>query len=68
MLNLFTEFRSNFGNLIEIVEVLIYKVLDLTFLARKLSKKKMSSKIKSFLQAAIAFCYISIPMNEDKLK
>jgi hypothetical protein len=49
MLNVYTDIRSNFGNHEEIIEVLVYKVIDLTFRARSLSKNKISAKIKAFL-------------------
>ncbi|KRX02875.1 hypothetical protein PPERSA_04078 [Pseudocohnilembus persalinus] len=65
MLNLYTDIRGNFGNISEVAEILIYSVVDLTFLGRKLSKNKINKKMKAFLQACIAFCYISIPMVKD---
>lgn len=62
MLNLYTEIRANFGNSSEIIEKLIYKVIELTFTATKLAKNKITKKITGFLQACIAYCFITIPM------
>lgn len=49
MLNFYTEVRANFGNSSEIIEKLIYKVIELTFKATKLSKNKITKKITGFL-------------------
>ena len=69
MLNVYTDIRANFGNHQEIIEVLIFKVIDLTFKARSLTKKNnITPKIKAFMQASVAFCYITIPMVENPLK
>lgn len=64
-MNLHTEVRGHFGNIPEIIENLIYKTIDLTLKARRFSKGKVNKKIAGFIQACIAYCYISIPSVED---
>lgn len=49
MLNLYTDIRGNFGNFSPVIEELLYKVIDLTFQARKLSKNRMNKKVIAFL-------------------
>ncbi|EGR27329.1 hypothetical protein IMG5_197970 [Ichthyophthirius multifiliis] len=66
ILNFCTEIRSSFGYIQEIIIYLIEKVNSLSFFARSFIKNnKQSKKITGFLQACIAFCYITIPMIED---
>ena len=43
---------------------LIYKAAGLTYKARSLSKGRITNKLISFLQAAISFCYITVPVLE----
>jgi len=68
MLNLYTEIRATFGSLPEVIDNLIHRVIDLTFKAKKFSKNKTSKKVLAFLQACVAFCYITIPMIENYVK
>ncbi len=64
-LNFHAEVRAHFGNIPEIIGNLIQKTIDLTFKAKVLSKGKINKKIVGFIQACIAYCYISIPSIED---
>ena len=54
--------RSIFGYIPELTVALIYKAVSLTFLARKLAKGKITKKLVSFLQATIAYCFITVPV------
>ena len=54
--------RANFGYIAEVTTDLIYKAVNLTFIARKNSKGKITKKIVSFLQATLAYCYITVPI------
>lgn len=64
-LNFLAEMRATFGYLPEVTISLIYKAVNLTFLARKQSKGRMTRKLVSFLQATLAYCYITVPVIED---
>ena len=44
---------------------LIYKGAGLTFKARKAAKGRITNKLIVFLQAALAFCYITVPVLEN---
>ncbi|KAL4504159.1 hypothetical protein ABPG72_020997 [Tetrahymena utriculariae] len=68
MLNLYTEIRASFGHINEVVEYVINKVSNLTFTAKSMfTSQKMQKKITGFLQACVAFCYITIPMIDSPL-
>lgn len=50
---------------------LIYKAAGLTYKARKLNKGRVTNKLISFLQATLAYCFITVPVlsnNHLKLK
>ena len=64
-LNFLAEMRATFGYLPEVTISLIYKAVNLTFFARKQSKGRMTKKLVSFLQATLAYCYITVPVIED---
>jgi hypothetical protein len=67
MLNLYAEFRASFGSFPQIIIFLIYKALHLTFQARKLSRNKMTPKVVAFMQACVAYSYITVPMIQNIL-
>ena len=57
--------------LVNHLNIQIYKAAGLTFRARKIKKGRVTNKLLSFLQSAIAFCYITVPCivnSELKLK
>ena len=43
---------------------LIYKAAGLMFKARKINKNRITNKLISFLQATLAFCFITVPVLE----
>ena len=44
---------------------MIYKAVNLAFTARKNAKGRITKKLVSFLQATLAYCYITVPVIED---
>lgn len=62
MLNFYGQIRALFGYIAVVTTDLIHKTIKLTLKARKLSKARMSKKLVAFLQACIAYCYITIPL------
>ena len=58
--------RANFGYIEKVTVLLIYKAAGLTYLARKNSKGRITNKLISFLQATISYCYITIPVLENR--
>ena len=56
--------RATFGYIEKVTVTLIYKAAGLTYKARALSKGRITNKLISFLQAAISFCYITVPVLE----
>lgn len=68
-LNFLAEMRAIFGYIPEVVTSLIYKAVNLTFVARKNAKGRITKRLVSFLQATLAYCFITVPVLEDpKLK
>ena len=65
-LNFYGEMRSSFGYIEKVTVLLIYKAAGLTYLARKNSKGRITNKLISFLQATISYCYITIPVLENR--
>ena len=57
--------RACFGYIPELTVSLIYRAASLTFSARKNAKGKISKKLVSFLQASLAYCFITVPVLED---
>lgn len=57
--------RASFGQVEGVIVNLIYKAAGLTFKARKVNKNRITNKLISFLQATLAFCYITVPVLED---
>eukprot|EP00828_Plagiopyla_frontata_P009321 TRINITY_DN1479_c0_g1_i13.p1 TRINITY_DN1479_c0_g1~~TRINITY_DN1479_c0_g1_i13.p1 ORF type:complete len:644 (-),score=111.04 TRINITY_DN1479_c0_g1_i13:135-2066(-) len=64
-LNFHTEIRSNFDNIPEIIENLVIKTLQLTFKAKQYAKGNVTKKIIGFMQACIAYCFITISTIQD---
>ena len=58
--------RASFGYIEKVTVLLIYKAAGLTYLARKNSKGRITNKLISFLQATISYCYITIPVLENR--
>lgn len=56
--------RANFGHIEKIIVSLIYKAAGLTFKARKINKGRITNKLLSFMQATLAYCYITVPVLE----
>jgi hypothetical protein len=54
--------RANFGHIEKIIVTLIYKAAGLTFKARKINKGRITNKLISFMQASLAYCYITVPV------
>jgi hypothetical protein len=68
-LSFLAEMRAIFGGVPEIISELIYKAVGLTFTARRNAKGKITKKLVSFLQATLAYCFITVPViEESKLK
>lgn len=70
-LNLYGEMRASFGHIEKVIVSLIYKAAGLTFKARKINKGRVTNKLISFLQATLAYCFITVPVlesNQLKLK
>jgi hypothetical protein len=70
-LNFYAEMRASFGQIESVIVTLVYKAAGLTFKARKLNKGRITNKLISFLQATLAFCFITVPVlenNHAKLK
>lgn len=65
-LNFYGEMRASFGYIEKVTVLLIYKAAGLTYLARKNSKGRITNKLISFLQATISYCYITIPVLENR--
>lgn len=61
-LNFYGEMRANFGHLEKIIVTLIYKAAGLIIKARKINKGRITNKLLSFMQASLAFCYITVPV------
>jgi hypothetical protein len=61
-LNFYGEMRASFGQIENVIVTLIYKAAGLTFKARKLNKGRITNKLISFLQATLAFCFITVPV------
>ena len=61
-LSFLAEMRATFGYIPEVTVSLIYKAVNLTFVARKKAKGRITKKLVSFLQATIAYCYITVPV------
>ena len=57
--------RAILGYIPEVATALIYKAANLTFLAKKNSRGRTTKKLLSFLQATVAYCYITVPVIED---
>jgi hypothetical protein len=57
--------RASFGQIESVIVTLIYKAAGLTFKARKLNKGRITTKLISFLQATLAFCFITVPVLES---
>lgn len=57
--------RAAFGHIEQVTISLIYKAVGLTVTARRLSKGRITNKLVSFLQATMAFCYITVPLVEN---
>lgn len=64
-LNFLAEMRAILGYIPEVATALIYKAANLTFLAKKNSRGRTTKKLLSFLQATVAYCYITVPVIED---
>lgn len=58
--------RASFGYIEKVTVLLIYKAAGLTYLARKNSKGRITNKLISFLQATISYCYITIPVLDNR--
>ena len=54
--------RAIFSYIPEVISALIYKAVNLTFVARKNAKGRVTKKLVSFLQATIAYCFITVPV------
>ncbi len=54
--------RAIFGYIPEVTVALIYKAVNLAFSARKNAKGRITKKLVSFLQATLAYCYITVPV------
>lgn len=61
-LNFLAEMRATFGYIPEVTVSLIYKAANLTFVARRHAKGRVTKKLVSFLQATLAYCYITVPV------
>jgi hypothetical protein len=61
-LNFYSQIRASFGYLEKVIITIIYKAAGLTFKARKTNKGKITNKLIAFLQATVAFCYITVPV------
>lgn len=57
--------RAIFGYIPEVTTALIYKAVNIAFSARKNAKGRITKKLVSFLQATLAYCYITVPVIED---
>jgi len=57
--------RASCGHLEKVTVTLIDKAAGLTFKARKLNRGRITNKLISFLQATLAFCYITVPVLEN---
>lgn len=64
-LNFYAEMRAILGYIPEVTTALIYRAVNLTFEARRNSKGRMTKKLLSFLQATVAYCFITVPVIED---
>lgn len=64
-LSFLAEMRATFGYIPEVTVSLIYKAANLAFTARKKAKGRITKKLVSFLQATLAYCYITVPVIED---
>lgn len=64
-LSFLAEMRAIFGYIPEVTTALIYKAVNLAFTARKSAKGRITKKLVSFLQATLAYCYITVPVIED---
>lgn len=64
-LSFLAEMRAIFGYIPEVTTALIYKAVNLAFTARKNAKGRITKKLVSFLQATLAYCYITVPVIED---
>lgn len=62
LLTFYGQIRASFGYLERVIVSIIYKAAGLTFKARQSSR--VTNKLISFLQATIAFCYITVPVLE----
>lgn len=67
-LNIFTAIRANFGEFYELLEFIIFSTINLTYKAKRFSKGRYSPKITAFIQACLAFCYITIPSIHEEAK
>jgi len=54
--------RAIFGYIPELTVALIYKAANLTFIARRNAKGNINKKLISFLQASLAYCFITVPV------
>lgn len=57
--------RATFGYIPEVTTALVYKAINLTFTGRRNAKGRITKKLVSFLQATIAYCFITVPVIED---
>jgi hypothetical protein len=64
-LNFYGEMRASFGHIEKVTVSLIYKAAGLTFKARVINKGRITNKLISFLQATLAYCYITVPVLES---
>lgn len=64
-LSFLAEMRATFGYIPEVTVALIYKATNLTFVARKKAKGRITKKLVSLLQATLAYCFITVPVIED---
>lgn len=64
-LTFLAEMRAIFNYIPEVITALIYKAVNLTFRARSNAKGRITKKLVSFLQATIAYCYITVPVIES---
>lgn len=54
--------RASFNHIEKVMVTLIYKAAGLMFKARKINKNRITNKLISFLQATLAFCFITVPV------
>ncbi|KAM3141230.1 hypothetical protein pb186bvf_006615 [Paramecium bursaria] len=67
-LNLYADVRAHFGNVSQVSGQLINRATELIIKAKKYAKGKNEWKVLQFLQACLAYCYITIPTIDNSIQ